>query len=111
MKKTEFDLDDAIMKHVRHETKVMGQYWLPPELVKLLKVQFAARPEDELVWRTDEGNSLVTYREDGQASDSVRQFWDVCATRPWCLTRCRSSICASTSPTIARATAAKTWER
>jgi hypothetical protein len=86
MRKTEFDLDNAMLKHVRHKTKVMGEYWLPPELVTLLKERFQAQPDDELVWRTQEGNALVTYGKDGQTR--------VCRPEPSrqsCLTGCAAA--------------------
>lgn len=74
-----------VISHLLNEERVRDaerlaresfQLGLPPELVKLLRTEFTARPDDDLVWRTEEGNPLVRNRADGQASDSVRQFWD-----------------------------------
>lgn len=76
MTKDEFNLETAMLKHVRHKTKVAGEYWLPPELVTLLKAEFAARPNDKLVWRTEDGRPLVSYKDAAQTSDAVRQAWD-----------------------------------
>jgi integrase len=76
LEKSEIDLDNATITHIRHKTKVRGTYWIPPELVTLLRAEFDARPDDALVWRTAEGRPLVSYGDNGQTSDAVRQMWD-----------------------------------
>lgn len=76
MEKSEFDFDAGTLTHHRNKTGVKGVYWLPPELVTLLKADFAKRPNDPLAYRTAEGNALVTFIDGRQTSDAVRQSWD-----------------------------------
>ena len=73
---SEFDLDAAALHHFRNKTKVEGRYWLPPELVTWLRIDFAKRPKDALAFRTADGNALVTFKDGKQTSDAVRQMWD-----------------------------------
>jgi integrase len=40
LQKDEFDLDKAQLHHHRNKTNVEGRFWLPPELVTLLRSQF-----------------------------------------------------------------------
>ena len=72
-RRDEIDLGRATFTHRRNKTGQKGVYWLPPELVKMLRTYFGNRPgaADELAFRTREGEPLVTPR-----SDSVRQAWD-----------------------------------
>lgn len=76
MEQAEFDLDKPRLVHLRNKTKVQGEYWLPPELVTLLRAEFKPRPNDSLAFRTAEGNPLVTFKDGRQTSDAVRQSWD-----------------------------------
>lgn len=76
MEKSEFDLAAGMIRHFRNKTKVEGRYWLPPELVKLLRKTFAKLPGDALAFRTNDGNALVTFKDGRQTSDAVRQMWD-----------------------------------
>jgi hypothetical protein len=76
LEKSEFDLEAGALHHFRNTTKVEGRYWLPPELVTLLKVDWEKRAKDALAFRTADGNSLVTFKDGKQTSDAVRQMWD-----------------------------------
>lgn len=76
LEQDEFDLDAATLTHHRNKTRVLGRYWLPPELVALLHADFVKRPGDPLAFRTGDGNSLVTFKDGRQVSDAVRQTWD-----------------------------------
>jgi hypothetical protein len=76
LEKLEFDLDAGTLHHFRNKTAVEGRFWLPPELVALLKADFAKRPGDPLAFRTEDGNALVTFKDGRQTSDAVRQAWD-----------------------------------
>lgn len=76
MEKAEFDLDAAKLEHIRNKTRVRGTYWLPPELVTLLRTEFGRRADDPLAFRTSDGNPLVTFKDGRQTSDAVRQAWD-----------------------------------
>lgn len=73
-RRDEFNLDTATFTHRRNKTGQQGVYWLPPELVALLRKYFKEQPEDPstgLAFRTLQGRALVT-----DASDAVRQAWD-----------------------------------
>jgi hypothetical protein len=76
MEQGDFDLDAARLVHVRHKTKVRGEFWLPPELVDLLRGAFAGRRGDRLAFRTRDGSALVTCRDGKLMSDAVKQSWD-----------------------------------
>lgn len=76
MEQSEFDLEASMLHHFRNKTHVEGKFWLPPELVSLLKTSFKHRKSDTLAFRTCEGNPLVTYRDGRKVSDAVRQSWD-----------------------------------
>lgn len=76
LEKIEFNLDESTLTHFRNKTKVKGMYWLPPELVALLRPQFAKRSKDALAFRTADGQRLVTFKDGRQTSDAVRQMWD-----------------------------------
>src|SRR6266850_1860253 len=75
LKKTEFDLSHNTLHHFRNKTGVEGRFWLPDELVRLLRNQFKKAP-DELAFRGADGNPLVMYKGNRQTSDTVRQLWD-----------------------------------
>jgi integrase len=76
LEKSEFDLEAGALHHFRNKTKVEGRYWLPPELVMLLKADWEKRAKDALAFRTADGNALVTFKDGKQTSDAVRQMWD-----------------------------------
>jgi integrase len=76
LEKSEFDLDAARLHHYRNKTKVEGTYWLPPELVELLRENFQARADDTMAFRSSTGGPLITVREGRPTSDAVRQAWD-----------------------------------
>ena len=40
LEKAEFDLDAGTLLHYRNKTKIEGRFWLPPELVELLREEF-----------------------------------------------------------------------
>jgi integrase len=69
----EFDLKRARFVHRRNKTGQQGEYWLPPELVQLLKGYFAWVPtdRDDTAFFTAGGNRLVS-----ETSDAVRQAFD-----------------------------------
>lgn len=69
-RRDEFDLDAATFTHRRNKTSQRGVYWVPPELVGLLRILFTTSDKEGLAFRTREGSKLV----DGQ-SDCVRQAW------------------------------------
>src|SRR5205807_48842 len=73
VRRDEFDLAAATFTHRRNKTGQKGVYWLPPELVKLLRAYFRDHPSGgaDVAFRTRDGQPLVT---DG--SDAVRQAWD-----------------------------------
>jgi hypothetical protein len=48
LRHSQFDLDELLLKHVRHKSKAIAPYSLPPYLVTLLRA-------DDEVWRTAEG--------------------------------------------------------
>jgi integrase len=71
-RREEFELDAALFKHRRNKTSKSRQWWLPYELVTLLRDYFKkVQPTDGLAFRTRERRPLVT-----QDSDSVRQWFD-----------------------------------
>ncbi len=76
MEQGDFDLDAATLIHVRHKTKVRGEFWLPPELVALLRDTFACRAHDPLAFRTRDGSALLTFRDGKLLSDAVKQSWN-----------------------------------
>lgn len=76
LEKSEFDLAAGTLNHFRNKTRVEGRFWLPSELVKLLKAEFKERPSDKLAFRTRDGLALVTYQDGKLISDAVRQTWD-----------------------------------
>ncbi len=76
LEKGEFDLDRSELIHFRNKTKIEGRFWLPPELVDLVKKQFQRDPGDAVAFRTSEGRALVTFRDGREVSDAVRQTWD-----------------------------------
>lgn len=82
LEKSEFDLDAATLHHFRHKTRVEGRFWLPPELVELLRKRFAKRKRDKLAFRTPEGNALVTFKNGRKAADAVRRSWDELREQP-----------------------------
>jgi integrase len=73
IRREEFDLDAAMLTHRRNKTSVQGVYWLPLELVTLLREQFkdSKIKGDELVFRTRKSQPIVT-----RGSDAVRQAFD-----------------------------------
>jgi hypothetical protein len=77
-RRDEFDLNAATFTHRRNKTGQRGVYWLPDELVKLLRAYFkAVKPNDDnLAFFTRERSALVT-----EKSDSVRQMFDDLRTR------------------------------
>ncbi len=73
--KAEFGLDAGILHHWRNKTKIEGRFWLPPELVTLLRTEFKKHPKSPLAFYTEEGNPLVTFDGDNRTSDAVQQSW------------------------------------
>jgi len=69
----EFDLDAGRFTHRRNKTRQKGSWYLPPELVTLLRAYFKkVKPlADGSAFSTREGHPLVT-----EASDSVRQWFE-----------------------------------
>lgn len=69
----EFDLKRGRFTHRRNKTGQQGEYWLPPELVKLLKEYFERVPtdRDDTAFFTASGGRLVS-----ETSDAVRQAFD-----------------------------------
>lgn len=76
LEKGEFDLDAGTLRHFRNKTRVEGRFWLPPELVTLLRAEFEEHRTKPLTFYTAQGGPLVTYRDGKLVSDSVRQMWD-----------------------------------
>lgn len=72
----EFDLENQMLQHFRNKTGIEGRFWLPGELVALLRSHFAQRPNDSLAFRGSDGNPLVIFKDGRQSSDTVRQMWD-----------------------------------
>jgi hypothetical protein len=70
-RRDEFDLDGERYVHRRNKTGVKGKYWLPPELVTLLRKLWRGDKKDDLAFRTAKGGELVT-----ETSDAVRQAFD-----------------------------------
>lgn len=72
-RREEFDLDAGTFCHRRGKTGQRGQWYLPPELVAMLREYFnKVKPiAGGLAFSTREGQPLVT-----AASDSVRQWFD-----------------------------------
>ena len=72
-RRDEFDLEGSRFTHRRNKTGQRGEYWLPPELVQLLRNHFheVKAVEGNLAFYTREGLPLVT-----RNSDSVRQFFE-----------------------------------
>lgn len=73
VRRDELDLDAATFTHRRNKTSQKGVYWLPPELVTLLREHFREHPHDPegLAFRTRQGQPLVT-----STSDAVQQAWN-----------------------------------
>ena len=69
----EFDLDGGRFRHRRNKTGQLGEYWLPPELVAMLRDYFAAVPtdRDDTAFFTSDRRRLVT-----DTSDAVRQAFE-----------------------------------
>jgi hypothetical protein len=69
----EFDLEAGRFRHRRNKTGQLGEYWLPPELVAMLREYFAAVASDRdgTAFFTADGRKLVT-----DTSDAVRQAFD-----------------------------------
>jgi hypothetical protein len=74
--KEEFNLDDGTLDHFRNKSHVEGRFWLPPELVSLLRVEFAKHRRKPLAFYTEDGNPLVWFKDGKLASDAVRLSWD-----------------------------------
>jgi integrase len=75
LEKAEFDLNTGTLRHWRSKTKVEGRFWLPPELVTLLKTEFRKHRKRPLAFYTAQGSPLVTYKEGKLVSDAIRQMW------------------------------------
>jgi hypothetical protein len=45
LEKQEFDLANGILADYRNKTQVLGTFWLPSELVTLLRAEFARTSE------------------------------------------------------------------
>jgi integrase len=69
----EFNLKRGRFTHRRNKTGQQGEYWLPPELVRLLQDYFGCVPTDrhDTAFFTAGGNRLVS-----DTSDAVRQAFD-----------------------------------
>ena len=76
LEKDEFDLDAGVLSHFRNKTGVEGRFWLPPELVTLLRVEFRKHRKMPLAFYTTHKSPLVTFKDGKLASDAVRQMWD-----------------------------------
>ena len=76
-RRAEFDLDSATFRHRRNKTGIGATYWLPPELVDLLRRQLRLTPKNErgLAFLNAEGKPLIVEDEvQGRVvSDAVRQ--------------------------------------
>jgi hypothetical protein len=71
-RRDEFDLDVGLFKHRRNKTSQAGQWWLPAELITLIREYFNdVESSDGLAFKTRENRPLVT-----EESDSVRQWFD-----------------------------------
>ncbi|MGB7157380.1 MAG: site-specific integrase [Tepidisphaeraceae bacterium] len=75
LEKSEFDLKAGALRHWRNKTKVEGRFWLPPELITLLKAEFKKHRKHPLAFYTAQGSPLVTYASGKLVSDAVRQMW------------------------------------
>ncbi|HEV7301635.1 MAG TPA: site-specific integrase [Tepidisphaeraceae bacterium] len=75
LEKSEFDLQAGVLHHWRNKTKIEGRFWLPPELILLLKEEFKKHRKRPLAFYTAHGFSLVTYLNGKLVSDAVRQMW------------------------------------
>lgn len=76
LERREFDLNAGLLTHFRNKTHIEGRFWLPAELVKLLRAEFKSRPGDTLAFRTEDGNPLVSFKGPKKVSDAVRLSWD-----------------------------------
>jgi hypothetical protein len=76
MTKTEFQLDAGLLDHVRNKTGVRGLFWLPPELVTLLRKEFNQHRNQSLAFITRDDRPLVTFQGDKKTCDSVLQLWN-----------------------------------
>lgn len=74
--KDEFDLDAGTLNHFRNKTRIEGRFWLPPELIALLRTEFARHPRQPLAFYTADGNPLVWFKNGKLACDAVRLSWD-----------------------------------
>jgi integrase len=74
--KEEFDLDAGTLTHFRNKTHIEGRFWLPPELVVLLRTEFAKHPRKPLAFYTEERNPVVWFKDGKLACDAVRLSWD-----------------------------------
>ncbi len=81
MEKAEFDLNAAQLHHFRNKTKIEGRFWLPKELIGLLRQSFKKHSDKPLAFYTTTGSPLVSYRDGRMCSDAVRQSWDDLRTR------------------------------
>jgi hypothetical protein len=76
LEKSEFDLKAGALVHHRNKTLIEGRFWLPPELVKLLRSEFRGHRHKPLAFYTEEGSPLVSFKDSKKMSDAVRLSWD-----------------------------------
>jgi integrase len=72
LEKSEFDLSRATLHHYRNKTRVEGRYWLPPELITLLRQHFKNHRAKRLAFYTRQKRPLV---HKGGSVDAIGQFW------------------------------------
>jgi integrase len=73
LERSEFDLDAATLTHYRNKTAVEGCFWLPPELVLMLRKQWEKKP-GTLAFISRDNRPLVGFAG-GKKSDAVRVAW------------------------------------
>jgi hypothetical protein len=80
----EFDLDKSSFVHLRNKFPVIGKFWLPPELLPLVRERIAWT---EKRWKDQNPNRLAMLTRQGQmlvntkaGSDSIAQAWTTLRT-------------------------------
>ncbi|MDF2434851.1 MAG: hypothetical protein JWP44_4482, partial [Mucilaginibacter sp.] len=60
---------------LRSKTGIQGYWWVCPELAALIKEGANDDDPDGLLYRTERGNPLVWYSENGNRCDSTKNVW------------------------------------
>jgi hypothetical protein len=57
LEQSEFDLDAGALIHFRNKTSIEGRFWLPAELVTLLRAEFKKHEDKPLAFYTESGGT------------------------------------------------------